>query len=432
VTMHRDIEGTLDLWLEEGPERIPDRVIDAAIEVIDHTGQRRRLLRLPRRHIMRPKLEIAAILIGLIAIVSVGSGLIGGRQQGIIALPSTTPSTAPDVVRPSSSAEPVMSDLIVLEHFGGRLDDGDERPDENSTSRLWVFDPSGSPYEAVELLPDRTGSQAEPAWSPDGTLLAFTGMSGPDEPSELEQVYLTTALGQDPTMLAVECESTCAHAQASFSPDGTKVVVRRVVFGAGPDEAPTTDMLAIVDIASGQVRELLSTALDPDARVWNQSPRWSPDGEQIVFHRPTFGPDGSLTASSLFVVDIDGSGLTELLTVPFAGDAEWSPDGSTIAFSTYPRRVDQAVGERLTGYDIYTVRPDGGELDRLTTDGVSSAPAWTPDGRLVYISSPLVGATLATDIFLMAADGSDQRMLTSFVYRRGQCCTFYAQVQPSR
>ena len=80
----------------------------------------------------------------------------------------------------------------------------------------------------------------------------------------------------------------------------------------------------------------------------------------------------------------------------------WSPDGSRIAF-----------GGRLGGsdFDIYTMRPDGTDVRRLTdAPEPESHPSWSPDGdRLVY--SRMVNGTW--EIFLMSADGAGQVNLTN-------------------
>jgi hypothetical protein len=59
--------------------------------------------------------------------------------------------------------------------------------------------------------------------------------------------------------------------------------------------------------------------------------------------------------------------------------------------------------------DVYTLRPDGTDLRRLTTDGMSRAANWTPDGRILFMRG-IVGRT-ATQIdapaaWTMEADGS--------------------------
>ena len=65
-------------------------------------------------------------------------------------------------------------------------------------------------------------------------------------------------------------------------------------------------------------------------------PAWSPDGEKIAF---TVGRGGTIgfdrPVSNIYVINIDGSGLTQLTRDSgMNGNANWSPDGKQIAFSS--------------------------------------------------------------------------------------------------
>ena len=101
------------------------------------------------------------------------------------------------------------------------------------------------------------------------------------------------------------------------------------------------------------------------------------------------------------MVDADGSNLRQLIdTNLFARDAAWSPDGSTIAFTSAIAwaGMDQ-LGKRENfneDSDVYTVRADGSDLRRLTNftptrvdRGVpvqqgGHVAGWTRDGRIVF------------------------------------------------
>jgi Tol biopolymer transport system component len=103
-----------------------------------------------------------------------------------------------------------------------------------------------------------------------------------------------------------------------------------------------------------------------------------------------------------------------VLTVGYDHFPGWSPDGNRIAFT---RKVD------AVNFDIYTIRPDGTDLTRLTTNRANDAHAvWTPDGKIIWDSgmrgfrdeAALYDDTFQPygEIFIINADGTDKRMLT--------------------
>jgi Tol biopolymer transport system component len=89
----------------------------------------------------------------------------------------------------------------------------------------------------------------------------------------------------------------------------------------------------------------------------------------------------------------EGVGSTE-------GGVTWSPNSKKLAFPS------DRTGVAL----IYTVNADGTDLRRLTDSGNDGTPAWSPDGRTIAFVSE--ASNFTPDIYLMKADGSDQRQLT--------------------
>ena len=132
------------------------------------------------------------------------------------------------------------------------------------------------------------------------------------------------------------------------------------------------------------------------------TPAWSPDGKRIAFGcgiGPETG-DGYRTGgpSDLCVMAADGSGLVRLTDDPAPdGDPTWSPDGSRIAF--------------WRNWDIYTMKPDGTDLRRLTRNALASEPAWSPDGNMIAFNSSRDRGN--HEIYVMHADGTGAVDLTN-------------------
>jgi Tol biopolymer transport system component len=148
---------------------------------------------------------------------------------------------------------------------------------------------------------------------------------------------------------------------------------------------------------------------------------WSPDGRKLAFAIQPRGSAGVCDRAGacndeIFVINADGSGLRRLTrNAAPDGHAAWSPDGRKIAF------LSQGDG---TGADVFVMNGDGSDQRNLTRKpGNEVDPGWSPDGRAIVFSAvppgqPLwVGGSRSAsgpyrDVYVMNADGSDQRNLT--------------------
>jgi len=420
MTDQRELDRLLGAFLAEDTGELPDRVIDAALEQIDHTPQRhavRMPWRLPRMNIYT-RLAAAAIL-GLVAVG--GSLYLAGLRQHQVIGPSPTSSAS---ASPSESAHPHAAVYVFTKGAGSAAECGGSRG--GCIPRLWVANLDGS--GAHELLPDQSGCQRFQAWSPDGTRLLFTRSecrwNGEAGLIGLARFYLTAPTGSQPQLVDTGCVDLCvSENDAVFSADGLQILFVRTrsippapsatdPVNGKPAQGSEVRVLASIDIATSRVTELGDFDECPQ-RCASGPPRsdpiWSPDRTQILYTwKPqTVGPQPN-AGSAVLVADADGRNVLQLSAS--GGAPAWSPDGTRIAFRSerYSWKGTWKPGVvQHPFFDIYTIRPDGTELVRLTSDEVSLNPEWSPDGRIWFIKviNPLNGDEPA-QFWVMDADGS--------------------------
>jgi Tol biopolymer transport system component len=127
------------------------------------------------------------------------------------------------------------------------------------------------------------------------------------------------------------------------------------------------------------------------------APSWSPDGSQITFVSDRDGnPD-------VWVMNSDGSEAVNITNEDAKDHSPaWSPDGEWIAFAS--------VRDSLY-WELYIMRPDGSDVQRLTwwEDASDLSPTWSPDGTRLAFASKRDGNW---EIYTMDRDGSNLVRLT--------------------
>jgi len=127
------------------------------------------------------------------------------------------------------------------------------------------------------------------------------------------------------------------------------------------------------------------------------APSWSPDGSRIAFASDRGGN------ADIWIMNSDGSNLVNV-TDHEAKDHSpaWSPDGDWIAFAS--------VRDSLY-WELYLMRPDGSDVQRLTwwEDASDLSPTWSPDGTRLAFASKRDGNW---EIYTMDRDGSNLVRLT--------------------
>jgi TolB protein len=200
------------------------------------------------------------------------------------------------------------------------------------------------------------------------------------------EIYVSNGDGTNPVRLT---NNAYSEFFPTWSPNGHEIVFD--ANDAGP--APRDEKNLYIMNDDGSERRLLTHG---------SSASWSPNGKQLVFHDV---PGLSPADSDVFVVNADGSGRTNLTNNPgFDTDADWSPDGRKILFTS----------DRDGGINIYVMNADGSDVTRLTFDGPlgeNAGPDWSPNGKRIVFARRYPGHP-RFEIYVMNADGSDPTRLT--------------------
>ena len=178
----------------------------------------------------------------------------------------------------------------------------------------------------------------------------------------------------------------------SVSPDGARIVFTSTRNGEYDLYTMNIDGTDVVQLTD-----------NPGYRTWRA--QWSPDGTRIAFSRRI-----GVTARTehIAIVNADGSNLIELTDKNNNTPDEnpfWSPDGSKIGFNSH-RYGTWAI-------NLFTMDPDGSNVVRLTNNSsywLSYVGQWSPDGSKIAYSDGVSGAN--DDIWTMDADGSNRVRLT--------------------
>jgi len=214
---------------------------------------------------------------------------------------------------------------------------------------LYMINADGTGQKTLTTIP---GSDYDPAWSPDGTRIAFTSVR-----DGRKEIYVLTVDSGVVTRLT-NSSGDIENSQPAWSPFSNQIAYTVKRFGA-------YQVWVMSDTGQSNVQIAHS-----GTQLWDYLPVWGTDGETILFNQRGLSR-GRPVLMSIRYSDRETKVPVKLVDFPSPiEDVQFSPDGLWLVFEG----VDQ-TGNR----DIYFATLSGGDKTRLTNDPNDEFdPAWRP------------------------------------------------------
>jgi len=226
------------------------------------------------------------------------------------------------------------------------------------------------------------GDDSMPSWSPDGTSIYFIRTASGDGSWPAGGVVRNYAL-TTPSVMQVNADGSADPVRVLsgkvslngrtwqswirepvVSPDGTTLAM----VSDRPNPSVSDVVLQLYDLAS---KKSTIPKIAETPPLGHQDPTWRPDGKFLMYVRN--GRDGARGAPMIYRLDV-AKGKAAAVTGPGYLEPSYSPDGRFVV----------ATKTSTFGNDLVILDAGSGrELLRLTNDGASWAPVWSPIGDAI-------------------------------------------------
>lgn len=271
-----------------------------------------------------------------------------------------TPLPATTEPAPANKEDRKCSEIV----FSGRLD--------SSNLDLFSICSDGSNLQQLTNTP---ANEMLPAWSPDGSRLAYTS-----DASGINQVTILTINSGETEQVTFEDQNDLPK----WIPGQEKIAFRST-------DGQGLWWWSVVNLADKAITKMTEPSYD----FFFQTPAWSPDGQKLLtmsLVEQSIRNDGS---SQIHISNADGSDERALTANIWANiNPAWSPDGQKIAFLS-------EMDGTYNNFALYSMNPDGSDQKKLTEPifPENTLFSFSPDsGAVVIDNAPIMGKIAVIDL----------------------------------
>lgn len=266
----------------------------------------------------------------------------------------------------------------------------------NNKVALYTINLDGSNITNItEKIPDLLNITT-PAWSPSGEYIAFSGL-------QKNGTYQIFVVKPDSFLWKQLTEDSSAATMPAWSPDGQYIVYLTERDGVlSVNRNIPTGEIYLTQVDGSEQRRITNN------QDFERSFQWSPIENFLVVSSNVYTSSG-YDIEQIYLMDMEGVIQKQLTEVGYNSYPKWSPDGNLILFNS----------TRIACSGVCIMNSDGSNQICLIKDippsdgrdAISNiTPSWTPDGKHIIFSSNRSGDY---NIYMVQVDGSGLLQITN-------------------